>query len=123
MELPEKLRAHANRPLPPAIDQVRDFLRAFVADCESLDELHDHLFRIATRNQRGIRRELAAIDEVLDTAQPPGTLSWMVAADANRVLDDDTSDAAAEAWLRDIAALIRGVLGETYDGNNPGTPS
>ncbi|WP_327141954.1 hypothetical protein [Nocardia sp. NBC_01327] len=113
MELPEKLRAHANRPLPPALDQVRDFLRAFVADCESLDEVRDHLLRIAQRNQRGIRRELAAIDAVLDTPQAPGTLSWMVAADGNWVLDDDTSDAAAAAWLGDIAALIRGVLGET----------
>lgn len=118
MEIPERLRARANQPPPPAIDQVREFLGAYVADSIGLDEVREQLTQMARVNRRTVERKAEAIDALLATPQPPGTLSWMVAADANWVLDDETSDVAAEAWLRDIAALIRGVLVATDTQNN-----
>lgn len=74
--------------------------------------------RLAQVNRRTVERKAEAIEALLATPQPEGTLSWMVAADGNWVLDDETSDAAAEAWLRDIAALIWSVLAETDNRNN-----
>ncbi|MEC3913303.1 hypothetical protein [Nocardia sp. CDC160] len=120
MEIPEQLRAHMNRPLPPVIDQVRQFLLGFVADCEGLDELRKDLTRIARQSQRGVRREVEAIEALLAAPQPPGTLSNLVAWYGNWVLDDQTSDAEAEAWLRDLAVLIREVLADNA-GNVGGT--
>ncbi|WP_067574348.1 hypothetical protein [Nocardia acidivorans] len=110
MEIPDKLRMRANEPPPPAIDQVREFLGGYVADCDGLDELRADLARMAQVNRKTVRRKAEAIEALLAARQPPGTLSRMVAVDANWVLDDETSDAAAESWLRDIAALIHSVL-------------
>lgn len=100
------------------IDQVREFLRSYVADCDSLDELREDLAQTAQMNRETVQRKAEAIEAMLAATQPPGTLSWMVAADGNWVLDDDTSDAAAEAWLRDVATLIRSVLPETDSRHN-----
>ncbi|MFF0635498.1 hypothetical protein ACFYTS_23705 [Nocardia sp. NPDC004151] len=118
MEIPEALRARANQPSPPAIDQVRDFLSSYVADSVGLDEVRRNMARFAQISRRTVERKAEAIEALLATPQPPGTLSWMVAAAGNWALDDETSDAAAEAWLRDIAALIRGVLVEAENPNN-----
>lgn len=62
---------------------------------------------------RTVRGYAEAIDTLLATPQPQGTLRDMVAWDGNWVLDDPTSDEAAAAWLRDLAALIRSTLDET----------
>ncbi|MFC7426506.1 hypothetical protein [Nocardia tengchongensis] len=118
MEIPEALRARANQPPPPAIDQVREFLGSYVADSVGLDEVREHLVRLAQINRRTVERKAEAIEALLATPQSQGTLSWMVAVDGNWVLDDETSDAAAEAWLRDISELIRGVVVETDNRNN-----
>ncbi|HEV2782704.1 MAG TPA: hypothetical protein VGX25_25210 [Actinophytocola sp.] len=110
MDVPDKLRAYANRPRPPAIDQVRSFLRGYVADSDGLDEVRAELVRMMQINPRTVRRQAEAIEALLADPPPPGTLATMVAVDGNWVLDDETSDTAAAAWLRDLAALIRGVL-------------
>lgn len=111
------MRARANQPPPPAIDQVREFLGSYVADSVGLDEVREHLVRLAQINRRTVERKAEAIEALLGTPQLQGTLSWMVAVDGNWVLDDETSDAAAETWLRDVAALIRGVVVETDNRN------
>jgi hypothetical protein len=113
MEVPDKLRARANQPRPPASEQVREFLRGYVADCDGLDDLREDLVRTAQVNRETVRRKAEAIEALLAAPPPPGTLATMVAVDGNWVLDDETSDAAAAAWLHDIAALIHGVVAET----------
>ncbi|MFE3025156.1 immunity 49 family protein [Nocardia tengchongensis] len=118
MEIPEALRARVNQPPSPAIDQVREFLGSYVADSVGLDEVREHLVRLAQINRKTVERKAEAIEALLAAPQSQGTLSWMVAVDGNWVLDDETSDAAAETWLRDVAALIRGVLAETDIRNN-----
>jgi hypothetical protein len=110
MDVPDKLRARANQPLPPAIEQVRSFLRSYVADSDGLDEVRAELVRMAQVNRETVRRKAEAIEALLAAPPPPGTLATMVAVDGNWVLDDETSDAVAASWLNDLAALVRGVL-------------
>jgi hypothetical protein len=99
-----------NQPRPPAFEQVRSFLGGYVADCDSLDEVRVHLASLAEINRETVRREAVAIEALLADPPPPGGLARLVALDGNWVLDDETSDAAAAAWLSDLASLIRGVL-------------
>jgi hypothetical protein len=113
MEVPDKLRAQANQPPPPALDQVRSFLRGYIADSDSLDEVRTELVRMAEINRETVRRKAIAIETLLADPPPPGTLATMVAIDGNWVLDDETSDTAAASWLADLASLIRGVLDQT----------
>jgi hypothetical protein len=110
MEVPDKLRARASQPAAPALEQVRSFLRGYIADSDGLDEVRAELVRMAEINRETVRRKAAAIEALLADPPPPGTLATLVAIDGNWVLDDETSDAAAAAWLNDLAALIRGVL-------------
>jgi hypothetical protein len=65
---------------------------------------------MAKVNRETVRRDAVAIEALLADPPPPGTLTRLVAWDGNWVLDDETSDAAAAAWLADLASLIRGVL-------------
>lgn len=110
MEVPDRLRARANEPLPPALEQVRSLLRSYIADSDGLDEVRTELASMAQVNQETVRRKAAAIEALLADPPPPGTLATLVAIDGNCVLDDETSDAAAASWLNDLAILIRRVL-------------
>ncbi|GAA1344156.1 hypothetical protein [Saccharothrix algeriensis] len=110
MEVPDKLRARANRPLPPALDQVRSFLRGYLADADGLDDVRAELARTAQVNRETVRRNAVAIDSLLADPPPPGVLAALVAVDGNWVLDDETSDTAAAAWLAGLADLVREVL-------------
>ena len=111
MNVPENLRARANRPAPPALEQVRSFLRSYVADAESMDEVRADLARMAEVNVETVRGRLRALEALL--ADPPagGELARLVGWDGNWVLDDP-SDAGAAAWLRDLAGLVQRVLDE-----------
>ncbi|MFD4461784.1 hypothetical protein [Nocardia sp. NPDC058480] len=119
MDIPEALRARMNQPRPPAIDQVREFLICHVADIDGLDDLRMDIARTARLNRRTVLRDAEAIETLLSTPQPPGTLSWMVAANGNWVLEDETSDDLAADWLRGLATLIREVVQES-DGQRNG---
>ncbi|MFC4128650.1 hypothetical protein [Nocardia rhizosphaerae] len=110
VDIPEALRARMNRPRPPAIDEVREFLLCHVADVEDLEELRVDIARTARLNKNTVLRDADAIETLLASPQPPGTLSWMVAAHGNWVLDDEASDAEAAEWLRGLATLIRDVV-------------
>jgi|RhiMethySRZTD1v2_1073278.scaffolds.fasta_scaffold1343555_2 hypothetical protein len=117
MDVPDKLRARANQPRPPAIDEVREFLRGYVADCDGLDDLRADLVRMAQVNRETVRRKAAAIEALLAAPPAPGTLATLVTVDGNWVLEE-TSDAAAAVWLHDVAALIHGVLLDPDNGHH-----
>ncbi|MBL1075195.1 hypothetical protein JK358_12410 [Nocardia sp. 2] len=110
MEIPEPLRELLNRPSPPAIEQVRDFLGTWVADCDGLHEVREQMGSLQIRILRGY---VEAIETLLATPQPPDTLRHLVTWDGNWVLDAPSSDEAAAAWLRELATLIRSVIDET----------
>ncbi|QYN38801.1 hypothetical protein K1T35_17290 [Pseudonocardia sp. DSM 110487] len=96
----------------PPLETLRDFVRGHVDDAESLDEIRTDLRRLAAVNTRSLKRALRAFDAILAEPQSPGLLSWLVAWDANWVLDDETSDEAAAAFLRQLADILREVLAE-----------
>jgi hypothetical protein len=54
---------------------------------------------------------VAAIEEILASPPPPGTLYQLVTHEGNRMLDEET-DAAAAAWLRGLIVQLRVWLGE-----------
>ena len=115
VNVPENLRARANQPPASPLDQVRSFLRSYVADAGSLAEVRADLARMAEVNAESVRGRLRAIEALL--ADPPADdgLMKLVGWDANWVLDDP-SDASAAAWLRALAGIIREVLDEARTG-------
>ncbi|WP_238490601.1 hypothetical protein [Actinoplanes flavus] len=112
-KLPEPLRSRAEeRTALPSIDKVRHFLHGYVADAEGSEEIRQHVRRTARRNTFFLRQYLAALEEILNEPQPPGTLLRLVEVDANRGIDHDQTDRGAAVFLREIADLLRSVLEE-----------
>jgi hypothetical protein len=95
-------------PLPP-LEATQQFLRWYVDDADGLDEVRANVARQVARDPGEIHAALDALETLI--ADPPrdGTLSWLVAIDANRGLDDP-SDSGAIEFLHQIAALVRDVL-------------
>ncbi|MFD3507128.1 hypothetical protein [Nocardia sp. NPDC058666] len=83
-----------------------------MADSDGLDEVRADLAWRVELNRNSVELDAEAIEALLASQQPEGTLSWMVACDGNWVLDDAGSDAAAADWLREMVNLIRGVVAE-----------
>lgn len=110
-DLPEPLRRRmAEVDAQPALETVRSLLGGFVSDAESLDDLRTNLERIALTSTRAHRRYLTAIETVLAEQHPPRTLLELVEGYGNWPLDDPT-DAGAAAFLRQVAEVLRSVLG------------
>jgi len=110
--LPESIRVRlARQEERPPLETVREFLLGYVADAENLDESGSRLRRIAQTSTRMHSRVLAAIESVLATSEPDGTLARLVGWDGNWVLDDP-SDAGAAEFLRGLADMLRSVLDE-----------
>ena len=109
MTVPEHLRARVNQPPPPALEQVRSFLRGYLSDAEGLDEVRADLMRDAQAGINAVRGDLRALEALI--ADPPGEdeLMRLVGWDANWVLDEPSGPNAL-AWLRDLAQLVRNVL-------------
>jgi len=98
-------------PKPP-LEAARKFLRAYIAESGSLDEVRSEIRQMLNLNPRNILAALNALESLL--ADPPaekGTLSYLVAVDANWPLDDP-SDAGAMIWMRELVATIRDTLGD-----------
>ncbi|GAA0466160.1 hypothetical protein Aca07nite_77370 [Actinoplanes capillaceus] len=112
-KLPEPLRSRvAERSALPTIDKVRHFLHGYVSDGETTDEIRDHIRQTARRNTFFLRQYLAAIEEILNTPQPPGTLMHLVEGDGNRCIDHDQTDPGAAVVLREFADLLRSEIEE-----------
>ena len=111
-EFRKVVEAHLNAPPPPPLETTRKFLGIYFADAAGLEEIRETLNRRVTANPAGTLSYLAAIEAL--SADPPdeeGVLSEMVAWDGNWVLDDP-SDEGARQFLREVAEMIRDVLGE-----------
>ncbi|MFD3702365.1 hypothetical protein ACFWUP_04400 [Nocardia sp. NPDC058658] len=65
--------------------------------------MRSDISRTARLNKGTVLRDAEAIETLLASPQPPGTLSWMVAAHGNWALQDETSDDEAALWLRGLA--------------------
>lgn len=108
-EIEARLWARANVPEQPPLERTRAFLRSYCTDSDALDEIRDEAAREAARDPVRLRRALHGIEAVLADPLPDGTLSHLVAVDANRSLDDP-SDVGARDYLRRVADLLRDVL-------------
>ena len=108
-KLEAEMRARAAQPTPPPLDTTRAFLQSYVSDSDGLDEVREEVARAAAHNPDRIRATLDAIEAVI--ADPPrdGTLSYMVAIDANRQLPDP-SDEGALQYLYRLTQVLRVVL-------------
>jgi hypothetical protein len=94
----------------PPLETVAWFLRGYCADAGGLEEVRAEVADSVATNPRPVARSLRALETVLAGPPPPeGTLARLVAWDANRGLKDE-SDAAARAWLEELAVLIGDVL-------------
>jgi hypothetical protein len=88
---------------------VRKFLRTFVQDADSMDEVREELVRSVESNSRPVTQASRALQSLLASPPRDGSLATMVAVDANRSLDDP-SDAGAIEWLTRLAHLTTEVL-------------
>jgi hypothetical protein len=104
-----KLKAFAARPAAPPAEALAKFLRTYFSDAEDLGKVRRDLARMIALNPRSVQQGLEAIEGVLAEPPPPGMLAMAVAHEGNWVLDDP-SDAGATVWLREIAAMVRGLL-------------
>ncbi|MFI5896565.1 hypothetical protein ACIA5D_41340 [Actinoplanes sp. NPDC051513] len=110
-QIREQLRRRAEELLAePPLETVRGFLATEIGDAADFEEARDSLAQLAQVNIRSHQRELWALERVIaDPPAEPGALARLVAWDANWVLDD-TSDAAALQFLREVAQMLREVI-------------
>jgi hypothetical protein len=93
------------------LDAVKDFLQTFFFDADSLEEVRRVLTALAAQNDRLVVRGLSGLERLLADPPSDGTLSRLVAFDANRSLDDPSDNGATE-WLQKVAEMVRGVLAQ-----------
>ena len=105
-----KLRDHLNAPPAPPYEAATKFLHIYFADSDSLDESFRSITVAIVRNDRPVTSGMAGIKGLLaDDSLKPGTLAYLVAWEANWVLDD-TTDKGAEVWLKQIAASVEALF-------------
>ena len=110
MDIPDKIRAASDEQSASSLDAARKFLHIYYADTVSVEETRRHLVSTAAMNPRTILEGLAGIEALLAQPPAPGTLSRLVAIDANENIDDP-SDEGARIWLQEAAQLARDVIG------------
>lgn len=121
MPLRDELAARMHASTQNPFEAAAKFLRIFFSDADGLDEARAHLARMAGINQRSLTQGLAGIESLLAAPPPDGRLSYLVAVEANWPLEDP-SDEGAKLWLREIAQLIRDVLGSSQIPSSLTTP-
>jgi hypothetical protein len=104
-----EMRNRQVAPTPPALETVRQFLRSYCADADSIEEIRDEAGRAAAFNPQPLLQALRALELVIANPPSDGSLSLLVAIDGNRQLKDP-SDAGAVEYLRTLAALLTKVL-------------
>jgi len=109
--LPEPMRRRLEElAAKPPLEIVRSYLGSYYSDAADIDEVRSILQQLAQTNIRSHQERLHALEAVIaDPPSEPGTLSRLIAWDANWVLNDE-SDAAALQFLRDAAQVLRDVI-------------
>jgi hypothetical protein len=110
MDLRDKFQTRLNAPMLPPLDATAKFLRIYCADAADMEEIRQHLTRMAAINQRTILQGISGIEALIDS--PPsenGTLADLVSWEANWVLEQP-DDEGAKDWLRTILQLAQDVL-------------
>jgi hypothetical protein len=107
--LRQRLEEQMQAPRPAALEVVRTYLSYHVHDSDW------HILELDVRsmskvNPAAIVDVIEAIEELLTSSPEPGTLFELVSFDGNRMLDQESDDAAA-AWLADLASRLRAWLG------------
>lgn len=106
------LEARLNLPPKSSLEATRSFLQTYFGDALSLEEVRASLERITSVNHRAALESLCGIESlILNPPLEKGVLAEMIAWDANWVLDDPT-DQGAKVFLREVAKMIREVLGD-----------
>jgi hypothetical protein len=108
--LRQRLEEQMREPRPGALEVVRDYLSYHV---------HDSDWQILELDVRGMSKVnpaaivdvIDAIEELLASSPESGTLLELVSYDGNRMLDEESDDAAA-AWLTNLASRLRTWLGD-----------
>lgn len=106
------LYAKLHAPPDPPLEATRNFVHHFFSD-DSWEEAREDIARRSVEYPRTVLAGLAGIEGLL--ANPPAeqaVLYNLVMWDANKGLDDDPTDEGAAAWLREVAEMVREVLGD-----------
>ncbi len=105
------LQAKFNAPPAPPLEAAAKFFRSFFSD-ETWEEAREGIASQVASNPRSVLAGLAGVEGLLaDPPAEPGVLFEMVSWDANKPLENPT-DEAAKAWLREVAEMVREVLGD-----------
>jgi hypothetical protein len=108
--LPEPMRRRLEELNAQApLDHVRTFMLGTFSAAQTLEEVRRDLTNIAASGTRGLQRDLNALEEVLASPLPEGTLAELVGWVGNWVLEDP-SDAGARRFLLDVSEMLREVI-------------
>lgn len=91
---------------PAAMDTVREFLQYQVWGAEP-EDVQRSVVGLQAVNPYRVTQIIDALEKVAAADHPAGTLSQLVMIDGNQMLMDESDD-GARAWLRELAAQMRG---------------
>jgi hypothetical protein len=111
MDIPESLKNRLNATSKPPLEEAKQFLRRYWGDETRLDVIRTEMEDTISFNPISIVRGMVAIETLLATPLPNGTLLDMVLWDANHPLDDP-GEKSAKIWLQEIVEYVRDVLGD-----------
>jgi hypothetical protein len=111
MDPSEEIRRRIAAPPPPTEETVRRFVRSFWHDADGSDDVERDLERTAgdERGRHYLVTGADAIDALLADPPAENRLMELVSIDANRPLERNTDEVAAE-WLRAFAERVRAVV-------------
>jgi hypothetical protein len=107
----DKLRDRFLQRPVPSLDDAKRFLHRYWGDEGILDAVRKDLANTVAITPRSVIRGLQSIESLLQNPPPEGTLLDLVTWQANHPLDDPSEENARE-WLRQMAELVRDVLGD-----------
>ncbi len=103
--------AKLHAPPEPPVDAARKFLHSYFVD-DSWEEARERITSLAAHNTRSILAGLAEIEALLaDPPTGPYVLQNLVWWEAQRE-EEGLTEAGATAWLREVAEMVRDVLGD-----------
>jgi hypothetical protein len=118
MDIPEILKNKLNATSKLSIEDAKQFLRRYWGDETMLESIRTQMENTISFSPRSIVRGLLAIEVLLATPLPNGTLLDIVLWDANHPLDDP-SEQSAKIWLQETVEFVRSVLGDQQPPKTP----